>query len=175
MPVDKRDEVFEVLCALLNVKNLLKSGILWSSDNQIIEDAVFTQVLISLTFALLHSKIHLKKIDFKDDVILKDDIDDVTDLIQMFRNSACHQDSEFRYFEDINNPAGRKSMFGTIHGKGTHQIDNRCESKYDDDVAYFTGTDVLYLKRHIERAFKEVVEAHNGFIPKHVLTAFYLI
>jgi len=176
MAVHFGDRQFEVLCALVSANKLLNSKILWQSERPVYQDAVLTEVLVNLNFCLLHAKFNLKsEIVFSDDIIIRTEISNVTELIRFFRNAACHHESPNKYFEDINNPKHNKSIFNTMFGKGIEQIDSRCESKYDDDVAFFCGINVLYLKRHIERAYDEVVKVHDGFIFHHVLTAFNLI
>ncbi len=167
---------FEILCCLTSVNRLLNTKILWTKDRDLFQYASFTEVLINLNFALQFAKIVLKKeIDFADDIRTHGEIKNITSLIRFFRNAACHIASPNRYFGDPNHPSGLKSMFSHINGKGVDDIDPLCESKYEDDVAYFVGTEVLYLKRHIERAFNEAIQVYKDFLSAHVMRSFNLI
>jgi len=148
---------FEIMCTLRSLNGLLQSQILWSSEKEIYRYAVFTEVLVHLNFLLVESNRQLgKRVSFTDDIKIHDDIKDVTDLIRNFRNAACHIGSELRSFGDKNDPLGKKSFFSDFHGKNRTGTEPSVETIYNDDVGFICGLDILYLKRHIERAYQEV-------------------
>ncbi len=74
--------------------------------------------------------------------------------ITAVRDACCHIDSFKRNFD-----AGGSDAFNAYSGKGIFaKIGNvTLRSDYEDDLAFFYGTNRVYLKRHVIRAFKEAV------------------
>ncbi|MEX2592929.1 MAG: hypothetical protein WD426_09140 [Anditalea sp.] len=147
----------EISSSLERTRKLLDSGILWDPTlpPPFYRQSVFIEVLINLKDLLVKSqKLLNQRVDFTDDVI-KDEqlkITDVTDLIANFRDAACHNDSFRRKFGSF------VSSFNEKRGKvPLGNIGNvRIENKFQDEIAFNMGKNILYLKRHLERAFYEV-------------------
>ena len=94
----------------------------------------------------------MNRIAFTDDVIIKGDVTDVTGLIKFVRDAVCHVDSK----KNDHNELKARITFTKIFGRG--RFTRGVESSYDDDVAYFFGSQRVYLKRHILRAYDKAVE-----------------
>lgn len=133
---------------------MLESKILWSDKKEVYRISVYVEVLVHLKDLIEKAKLIGSRLNFSDDIkedpILK--IKDISDLIPNFRNAACHTNS-YRKFDN-------EKSFSFIEIRGIGQLNGhpevRCE--YDDDIAFVMGKNVLYLKRHIERAFLELTE-----------------
>jgi len=96
---------------------------------------------------------YTKKIDFEDDVMKNDYVNDVSDAIKAVRDACCHIDSFKRNFDENKN----RGSFMVAYGKCNMMKigDLELKSDYDDDIAVFYGVNRLYFKRHIIRAFDE--------------------
>jgi hypothetical protein len=149
----------EFSSAINTVKRLLDSRILWNEGNGIppvYYNPVLTTILINMRDLLAKCEKHCgQRVDFKDDVLTDtpQKINDVTDLIVNFRDAACHNDSFKRKY------GGSTLAFLTqIRSIGPMaNVQGRpVGSRYSDDVAFIMGVNVLYLKRHLERAFQEI-------------------
>lgn len=159
------DTKFIISISLNRLKELLDSRILWSNNEKlkIFKHSVLTEVLINLQDLLIKSSGLYKRVDFKDDVFNDKElnINDVTDLISNFRNILCHKESDRTIAtSSLNN------LFNFIPKKEIifRLDDTIIENKYNDDIAYSSGKNVLYLKRHIERSFYEVKENLKDYI-----------
>ena len=167
---------FEVIVSLSSIRRLLNSRILESSKYEVFRYAVLTEVLVSLHYLLdLSEKKFSKRISFTDDVIIrkyadpKKSIYDISDLVRAFRDGACHINSGRRYFGKMDDSKGQKSFFSFLVGLGQMDMDISFEPKYEDDVAYFMGKEVLYLNRHIKRAFDELKIFYSNYLPDHLM------
>jgi hypothetical protein len=146
---------FQISTSLERTRELIDSKMLWKTDRDIFRQSVLIEVLILMKDLLIKSEIHLdKRISFKDDVIPDENlkITDVTDLISNFRDAACHSDSfrkKFGGFDLSFNEIIGKGNFGTFGGI-------TIASNYQDEITFNMGKNILYLKRHLERAFNEV-------------------
>lgn len=159
----------EIITSLDRTHVLLESRILWEMKHPapIYKRSVLIEVLVNMKDLLIKSEKHLgKRVDFKDEIIINEKlkINDVTDLISNFRDAACHNDSFKRKFGSY------VFSFNEMMGKGISiKSDNLNKSNiYDDDIAYNMGSNILFLKRHIERAFSEVeanFKPHLSFLP----------
>jgi hypothetical protein len=144
----------EIRSGLERTKKLLDSKIMWSDPTLIFRQSVLIEILINLKDLLIKANKLGHRIAFTDDInpdpTLK--ITDVTDLIGNFRDAACHSDSYRRKAQEST------LSFNEIRGKGIlMQINNlTIGSSYEDDIAFNMGQNILYMKRHIERAFNEV-------------------
>jgi len=160
---------FEILGCLKRTKSLLDSKILWSKKDEIFRFSIYLEILVHMHFLIKQADTVLgKRLIFNEDIKLNDKIKDITDLMITFRNAACHNDSMLRYHGDKLHPFGQKSYFGSVHGKGRYADDPQVESMYEDDVAFVVGTEILYLKRHIERAFEELLVIFRPFFPNEI-------
>jgi len=145
----------EITVSINRTKELLDSKILWETKENKFKQSVLIEVLINLKDLLIKSDKHLgKRISCTDDIIPDDKLKiyDLTGLISNFRDASCHNDSFRRKY------GSSVLSFNSLSGKGVlMQIgDLVIESKYEDDIIYNMGTNVLYLKRHIEKAFIEL-------------------
>jgi hypothetical protein len=96
---------------------------------------------------------HVSRIAFDDDVRKGDKVQDVSDLIKYVRDALCHPDSENHYIE----AGGAKATFNVAFGKvKLLKIgDFEQSSEYEDDVCFFFGSQGIYMRRHVLRAFEE--------------------
>ena len=94
-----------------------------------------------------------KRICFVDDIVKTNEIQDISDVIKYVRDALCHLDSDNHYVEQGN----IKASYNVVYGKWRLlKIGNSEQaSDYDDDVCFFFGSQKIYLKRHILRAFEE--------------------
>ena len=162
---------FEAICCLISVRKLLATEVLAAPDKyELFRYASFTEILVNLNYLVqLSIRLFDKRITFKDDITITDKVKDISDLIRDFRNAAVHSGSDLRYFGEKSHPHGQKSFFGHIVGLGESEIDPQCSSEYSDDTAYFTGTQRIYLNRHIKRAYSELLELYRAYLSKHVM------
>jgi len=161
MPLELRTKS-DINSSISRLESLLNSNILSTQEQHLFKESVFIEVLILLRDLLRKSEKYFdKRIDFTDDVNITDNILDVNDLIKNYRDAACHIESKDRNFD--------KNLvlnFNIIYGKcvAIQYGDNEIGSKYKDDVAFITGSNILYLKRHIFRTFSELItvfSSHN--------------
>ncbi|MFH5833746.1 hypothetical protein [Halalkalibaculum sp. DA384] len=131
-----------------------------NSQNPLFQSALI-ELLIRVRDLMAKSRIHAERVDFEDDIIQTDNIDDVTDLITFIRNAVCHIDSDNHNLDEIN----ARLSFNAMFGKGSFAKigDVELKSDYDDDVCFFFGAQKVYLNRHLVRAYKE---AKQNLIPE---------
>ncbi|KAA6438833.1 hypothetical protein FEM33_15550 [Dyadobacter flavalbus] len=145
----------EIRSGLDRARELLDSQILWKS-HQVYTQSVLIEVLVNMKDLLIKADKLGNRICFTDDIYPdinpRIKIYDVHDLICNYRDAACHNDSFRRQYGDS------VFSFNTIRGKGIlfRSGEFSIGSNYQDEVAYNMGMNILYLKRHIERAFIEV-------------------
>lgn len=148
-------EKSECLSTIRRIETILETGIL--IDPQLSRHPLRESAFIDFTICLrdLMSKVetHAERISFTDDIQANGYIKDVTDLITAMRDSCCHINS---FKRSLGEPQKRGS-FNTAYGKANlMRIDGvDLSSDYTDDIAYFYGTNRLYIKRHALRAFEE--------------------
>jgi hypothetical protein len=140
---------FQVCDAVVRLRALLRCRILWHPNFFLFMDSVLIEVLIHLHFLLKLADKMGNRIAFTDDVIRTEDINDVTDLIIYFRNAFCHDDSFLRRHQ-YGGISHLNRVFGRFKG-------DNIEVPYDDEIAVNTGDQWLFQKRHIERAYEELV------------------
>lgn len=136
------------------IRDLLNCGIFDRQNaGAILQSAAFTELMICLRDLLHKAEKYAKRISFTTDVIVNKYVQDVTDLVTAVRDACCHIDSFKRLFDD----RGSRGAFLVIYGKGClAKIDElELKSNYDDDTAFFYGSNRIYMNRHIVRAFKE--------------------
>jgi uncharacterized Fe-S cluster-containing protein len=99
---------------------------------------------------------YAKKINFDDDVMKNEYVNDVSDAIRAVRDACCHINSFKRIFDENKN----RGSFNVVYGKCNFMKmgDLDLKNDYEDDIAVFYGKNRLYFKRHIVRAFKEARE-----------------
>jgi hypothetical protein len=105
------------------------------------------------------------RLTFTDDVIIQEDqkIFDITDLISNFRDGYCHIDT---YRKKHRNKA---YSFIELRGNNKLQFDSTIAGKYEDDIAYVLGGNLLYLKRHIERVYSELHVVFRDIVGQNIM------
>jgi hypothetical protein len=100
------------------------------------------------------------RISFTDDVKVTENVTDVTGLIKYVRDALCHPDSDNHYIEKGN----IKATFNVCFGKGTllKMGDFEQSNPYQDDISFFFGSQRIFLRRHVLRAYEE---AKNKLAP----------
>lgn len=137
------------------IRQLLGCGIFHPARSQhVLHDSAFTELMICLRDLLHKSEKYARRIDFTDDVLTNKYVNDVTDAVTAMRDACCHINSFKRVFDDHGN---RGFMVGygkcdLYEGQGVHYT-----ADYEDDTAFFFGSNRLYLNRHIIRTFNEAV------------------
>jgi len=149
------DPRFEIWANLTRCQRLLATGVLSRRDDPLFEAAV-TTILIGLNDLLQKADRLNMRVDFKDNV---DQIvgkeRDVTDLISICRNAACHITSP------LNTLGGMSFVFNTVRGKYPSALNINgaaigCD--FEDDMAIYWGSTRLYLKRHLLSSLEIVAE-----------------
>lgn len=151
----------EITSDIDRIRSILGSGIFSAenSNNPLFPSAL-TELLIRLQDLLAKSANLAKRVSFQDDVTIKGNVGDVTNLVAFVRDALCHVDSDKHDHDEIQ----ARISFNVIFGKAVlAQLGNvSVESPYKDDVAFVFGPQRLYLRRHIVRAFEE---AQSNLLP----------
>ena len=87
------------------------------------------------------------------DVQQRHRVSDVSDLIKYVRDALCHPDSPNHYIEQDNIKAIFNVAFGKVNLMKIGDFEQ--SSEYPDDICFFFGSQRIYLKRHVKRAFEE--------------------
>lgn len=144
----------DVESAIERIDELLGCGIFQPKNSRdVLLRAAFIELLIALRDLMYKTQKYSSRIAFDDDVKKTEKIKDVSDLIKYVRDALCHPDSENHYIE-----AGNiKATFNVAFGKANLLKigDFEQSSQYQDDICFFFGSQGIYLKRHIVRAFEE--------------------
>ena len=144
----------EIEGAIHRVNELLSCGIFSRQNSQnVLFRAAFIELLIALRDLMYKAEKHSSRIIFDEDVNKTEKIKNVSDLIKYVRDALCHPDSDNHYIEVGN----IKATFNVVFGKGVllKMGDFEQSSQYQDDICFFFGSQRIYLKRHVERAFEE--------------------
>lgn len=144
----------DIKSSIKRIEDLLACGI-FSVENSgnVLFRAAFIELPIAMRDLMYKSEKYSSRIDFTDDVQEKDQVSDVSDLIKYVRDAMCHPDSPHHYIEQGN----IKATFNVAFGKANLMkigAFKQC-SEYADDVCFFFGSQRIYLKRHVTRAFEE--------------------
>jgi hypothetical protein len=147
------------------IAELINCGIFEQQNSEhVLFHSAFIELMICLRDLLEKAQIYVKRVSFSDDVITNDYVRDIHDAVTAMRDACCHIDS---YKKHLGKPQHRAS-FLTIYGKGIlAKIDDiELRSDYPDDMAFFHGTNRLYMKRHIIRCFDEATSLLNPLLSK---------
>jgi hypothetical protein len=143
----------EIFTDINRIDTIIKTDI-FNKENyeHPLKESAFIDLIIKLRDLLYKSEELGKRIDFKEDIVLKNSVEDITDAVIYIRDAACHIHSRNHIL--IKNIV---FTFNVVYGKGNMiSIPGISPtSDYDDDVCFFYGEQKLYLKRHITRAFNE--------------------
>ena len=144
----------DVESAIHRIDALLSCGIFQpQNSHNVLFRAAFIELLIALRDLMYKSEKFSTRIAFVDDVKRTEKINDVSDLIKYVRDALCHPDSENHYIEVGNIKSTFKVAFGKV--KVLKMGDFEQSAQYQDDICFFFGSQGIYLKRHIMRAFEE--------------------
>ncbi|MFZ1218218.1 MAG: hypothetical protein WAO00_02940, partial [Chthoniobacterales bacterium] len=133
--------------------------------------SAITEVLINLRDLCWFADKAQARLAWSDDLSPNTLCKDVTDLITFCRDGLCHSHTYHKYIDRDTEMVGIKNIVTgkndpDLPGMRIGGIELRCE--YDNEVALFIGKERLYLKRHIVRAFHELVRI---FVQKGLLEA----
>jgi hypothetical protein len=125
--------------------------------------SAFTEVMVCLNDLTHKAAKYGSRISFTEDVLIDNNVKDVTDLIRFIRDAMCH----IHIYHHFVVPGLIKASFSTLYGKLKHvpfEPDHGIVlvSDYADDVCFFFGLQKIYLRRHIIRA---AVEAQAELLP----------
>jgi hypothetical protein len=136
------------------IEELLACGIFepQNSRNPLVRSAL-TELLILVRDLMAKAKIYAESIEFSDDVNVTEKVQNVSDAIKYVRDAICHVDSENRNYDECN----ARLIYNIAYGKRNLAKIGEVEIKsdYEDDVCFFFGSQKLYLKHHIVRAYEE--------------------
>lgn len=114
-------------------------------------------VLINLNSLLQVAESLGHRISFADHIEPGPQIEDVTALVQVCRDAACHVGD----LSGSSTPSGFVVVSGYVQSQLSHDgCAHHCE--FPDDIAVYIGRHRLYLLRHLKRAFDEVSEVLAG-------------
>jgi hypothetical protein len=113
--------------------------------------AGLTLLLINLSDLLQRVSMVAVRVSFSDETA---PCKDVTELILKMRNAACHVNSqgELDYRTTI-----RLGIMGPLT-KQEFAGGGSMENPHDDDIAFYIGKHRAYLRRHLIRAFNQVID-----------------
>ena len=111
--------------------------------------SALTEILIRLDYILKALDKAGSRVTFTEDIRSGD----ISDLINNMRNAACHSDS-------CRNKIGSGTLiYNTFKGYCPNSIkigETILGSKYEDDIAFNFGSEIIYLERHIHRLLSEL-------------------
>jgi len=127
-----------------------------ANQGHILQSAAFIDLMICLRDLMYKTEKYARKINFEDDIIKNEYVNDVSDAIKAVRDACCHIDSFKRNFDENQN----RGSFNVVYGKCNFMKigDLELKNDYEDEIAVFYGKNRLYFKRHIVRAFNEARE-----------------
>jgi len=113
---------------------------------------LFNSALIEVMICLRNLMFHCDKIgsriDFEDDINKTSKVNDITDLIKHVRDAVCH-------LESPNHRIGNNVITFNLY-----------TSDADNDVGIDFGEQIIYLRRHIIRAFGEAKSVLTPLLPQ---------
>ncbi len=135
---------------LTRVYSILNSEIFDVQNiNHPLRYAAFIELSICLRDLAFKCEKYEYRINFDDDVIKTEKINDITDLIKHCRDACCHIDSQNRIKDD-----GGVFSFNALYGKTSL---GGVANPYQDDICFYFGDQRIYLNRHIHRFLNEAV------------------
>lgn len=149
----------DIQSSISRCADIFNSGILNSGNSAgVLFESSITLLLIHLNDLLQKANIDKKRIDFTDDVDLTDSVSDVTDVIRVARNAACHVTSGEHKLDS------GKFTFCVASGFGPRAyVINGVEMGcgYADDIAIYYGATRVYVGRHLLRSFEMVAKLYQ--------------
>ena len=144
----------DIESSIRRTDELLSCGVFQPANSQhVLFRAAFIELLIGLRDLMFKTEKFASRISFEDDVRQTEQVRDVSHLIKFVRDALCHPDSDNHYIEVGN----MKATFNVAFGRASllKVGDFEQSSKYEDDICFFFGSQGIYLKRHVIRAFDE--------------------
>jgi hypothetical protein len=147
------------------IADLINCGIFEKQNSKhILRHSAFIELMICLKDLLEKARIYAKRISFTDDIMTNEYVTDVHDAVTAMRDACCHINSFKRHL-------GKPEYTGSflwIYGSGglAKSGDVELRSDHSDDMAFFHGTNRLYMRRHIIRAFEEAKAQLLPLLPK---------
>ena len=144
----------DIESSIRRTDELLSCGIFQPQNSRnVLFRAAFIELLIGLRDLMFKTEKFASRISFEDDVRQTDQVRDVSHLIKYVRDALCHPDSDNHYIEVGNMKATFNVAFGRANLLKIGDFEQ--SSKYEDDICFFFGSQEIYLKRHVIRAFDE--------------------
>lgn len=144
----------DIETSLRRVDELLKCGIFLpeNSQNPLVRSAL-TELLILVRDLMAKAHLYAEPVTFTDDVVITDKVKDVSGAIKFVRDAICHIDSVNHKHDMFNARLSYNIMYGQCNMVKIGDIE--IKSDYDNDVCFFFGSQKLYLRRHLIRAYEE--------------------
>lgn len=131
------------------------------TDHSIFTQSAFIEILVRLNYILQELSKKNSRIIWNDDIQTSQNIKDITDLVNNFRNAVCHSDSPRNYVSNTS----IKSVFNTFVGKCPNAVqigeNQTLGGEYEDDIAFYYGDKRIYLIRHIKKLLEELPSEIN--------------
>lgn len=146
--------ISDIRSTIVRVEELIGSGIFDpKNSSNILLNSALTELLILVRDLMAKSKKYAQPIIFTDDINVTNEVKNVSDAIKFVRDAICHIDSQNRNHDNCR----ARLSYNIAYGKCCLAKigDVEIKSDYNDDICFFFGSQKLYLKRHIIRAFKE--------------------
>jgi fructosamine-3-kinase len=149
------------------METLIRTGIIQTGWPQEVFWPVLTFIAIRIYDLAVKAEHHGQgRVAFTDDIIVEGKVKDATSLIRFLRDSLCHVESSNKTVPGTTNLhlsfAVRHGKGGMINFGGTPPLS--CD--YEDEIAFFWGSQRIYWQRHLLRAFHEAVANLQGFLKK---------
>ena len=144
----------DIESSVRRIDELLSCGIFASANSgNVLFRAAFIELLIALRDLMYKAEKYASRISFADDMLVTEKVHDVSALIKYVRDALCHPDSDNHYLEKGN----IKATFNVCFGKAVllKMPEFEQSSPYTDDICFFFGSQRIFLKRHILRAYEE--------------------
>lgn len=144
----------DIVSNIRRIEELINCGIFnQENSGNILQMSAFIDLMICMRDLMHKTEKYSQKIDFDDDILTNNYVNDVSDAIRAVRDACCHIDSFKRNFDE----SGNRGSYNVAYGKCNFMKIGELElnSEHEDDIAIFYGANRLYFKRHIIRAFEE--------------------
>ena len=144
----------EIQESIKRIEELLDSEIFLPKNSEsLFVRSAFIETLVCLRDLMYKAAKYAERVNFDDDIVKTNKIKDITDTIKYVRDALCHLDSDNHYVEKGNIRASYNVLYRKARLLKIGDFEQA--SDYDDDVCFFFGSQKIYLKRHIMRAFEE--------------------
>jgi hypothetical protein len=136
---------------LLRIYTIINSEIFELKNiNHPLRKSAFIEMMICLRDLAYKCNKYNIIVNFSDDIVQSEKIQNISDLIKYIRDACCHIDSSNNRYLD----SGSTFSFNTLYGK-TNLLG--IENSYEDDICFCFGEQKIYLKRHIIRYLEESI------------------